>query len=115
MLVLIMLLQSWAAAGTASEYPYVRCAAEKVFKAAATENPEAAIAAAEKDCVQLRAASIALMKNDYVRETNASLSEVQSIPTAQLETVTVEQVRHMLRQIISEKRSAAVPSSANFR
>lgn len=106
MLVLIALLQSWATAGTTSEYPYVRCAAEKVLQTAAYENPEAAIATAEKDCVELRAASIALMINDYVRETGTPLSEAQSIPATQLENVTIEQVRHMLRQIITEKQNA---------
>lgn len=104
--VLIALLQSWATAGTTSEYPYVRCAAEKVLQRAAYEDPEAAIAAAEKDCMELRAASIALMTNDYVRETGATSSEVQTIPATQLETVIIEQVRYLLTQIIAEKRSA---------
>lgn len=115
MLFWIALLQSWAAAGTTSEYPYVRCAAEKVLKAAKNDNPEAVIAAAEKGCIELRAASMALMTNDFIQETGTPLSEVQSIPADQLEIVVAEQVRHMLAQIISERRNAVIPPPANVR
>jgi hypothetical protein len=105
MILLFVLVQGWAATGVASEYPYVRCLAQRtILLERSGSTPTQVIEDAEIACLHLRAASVQSMKVDFSKETRTSAAEVNEIPDEQLAKVVSEQVRQMMIQIIAERR-----------